>query len=101
MVNDPLRFARPTSPRSAGRATQPDFAARASSMFRIKVCRCQNRGPHRRPRKLQSNPSIASALRTLDAEANGITALTGALQADLGPAFIAAVDLIRDAQGPR
>jgi arabinose-5-phosphate isomerase len=45
------------------------------------------------------NPSIASALRTLDAEANGITALTGALQADLGPAFIAAVDLIRDAKG--
>jgi arabinose-5-phosphate isomerase len=45
------------------------------------------------------NSAIASALRTLEAEANGVTALTSALQGELGPAFIAAVDLIRDAKG--
>jgi arabinose-5-phosphate isomerase len=44
-------------------------------------------------------PAIASALRTLEAEANGVTALTNALQGELGPAFIAAVDRIRDAKG--
>lgn len=43
--------------------------------------------------------SIASALRTLEAEANGIAALTAALKGELGPAFIAAVDLIRAAKG--
>jgi arabinose-5-phosphate isomerase len=46
-----------------------------------------------------ASPAIASALRTLEAEANGVNALTSALQADMGPAFIAAVDLIRDAKG--
>ena len=46
-----------------------------------------------------ANPAIASALRTLEAEANGVTALTDALQGELGPAFIAAVDLIRAAKG--
>src|SRR5512138_1095392 len=46
-----------------------------------------------------ANPAIASALRTLEAEANGVTALTNALQAELGPSFIASVDLIRQAKG--
>src|SRR5882672_5243862 len=40
-----------------------------------------------------------SALRTLDAEGSGITALTAALQSDLGPAFAAAAELIRNAKG--
>src|SRR3982075_472742 len=43
--------------------------------------------------------AVQSALRTLDAEGSGITALTAALQSDLGPAFAAAADLIRNAQG--
>ena len=43
--------------------------------------------------------AVASALRTLDAEASGVTALASAMQSDLGPAFSAAVDLIRDAKG--
>ena len=43
--------------------------------------------------------AVASALRTLDAEASGVTALASAMQSDLGAAFSAAVDLIRDAKG--
>jgi len=46
-----------------------------------------------------NSAAIESALRTLDAEASGITALADALQSDLGPAFEAAVDLIRNAKG--
>src|ERR671931_1148290 len=42
---------------------------------------------------------IASALRTLEAEAGGIAALATALQADLGASFLAAVELIRNAKG--
>jgi arabinose-5-phosphate isomerase len=44
-------------------------------------------------------PAIASALRTLDAEASGITALAAALQNGLGAPFAAAVELIRAARG--
>ncbi|MCX7321079.1 MAG: KpsF/GutQ family sugar-phosphate isomerase, partial [Hyphomicrobiales bacterium] len=47
----------------------------------------------------QASQAIASALRTLDAEASGVTALAAALQADLGPTFAAASDLIRNAKG--
>jgi len=43
--------------------------------------------------------AVQSALRTLDAEGGGIAALVAALRADLGPPFIAAVDLIRNAKG--
>ncbi|MEH2481891.1 arabinose-5-phosphate isomerase [Nitrobacteraceae bacterium AZCC 2146] len=48
----------------------------------------------------QASEAIASALRTLDAEASGVTALAAALQSDgLGTAFIAAAELIRNARG--
>jgi arabinose-5-phosphate isomerase len=43
--------------------------------------------------------AVRSALRTLDAEGSGITAIASALQGPLGPAFAAAVDLIRQAKG--
>jgi arabinose-5-phosphate isomerase len=46
-----------------------------------------------------ANAAVQSALRTLDAEASGIAAIAAALQGALGPAFAAAVDLIRDAKG--
>ncbi len=46
-----------------------------------------------------ASPAIESALRTLEAEAGGITALADALQSDLGDAFTAAVDLVRNAKG--
>ena len=42
---------------------------------------------------------VASALRTLEAEGSGVDALAAALRGALGPAFIAAVDLIRAASG--
>src|ERR1700682_4764312 len=43
--------------------------------------------------------AVASALRTLDAEGSGISAIAAALQSDLGTAFAAAADLIRNAKG--
>ena len=42
---------------------------------------------------------IASALRTLEAEASGISALSAALSDGLGPAAVSAVEIIRRAQG--
>jgi arabinose-5-phosphate isomerase len=47
----------------------------------------------------QAIEAIASALRTLEAEASGVTALATALQSDLGPAFVAAAELILKAKG--
>lgn len=43
--------------------------------------------------------ALQSALRTLDTEAGGVTALAAALQGGLGEAFARAVDLIRHAKG--
>src|ERR1700736_4917822 len=43
--------------------------------------------------------AVQSALRTLDAEGSGISAIAAALQSDLGTAFAAAADLIRNAKG--
>ena len=42
---------------------------------------------------------IASAVRTLEVEATGITTLSAAIHDGLGRAFIAAVDLISGARG--
>jgi arabinose-5-phosphate isomerase len=47
----------------------------------------------------QDHPFIGSALRTLDAEAGGITALVTAIRDGLGKPFIAAVEVIRRAKG--
>src|ERR1700710_441741 len=47
----------------------------------------------------QTDEAVRSALRTLDAEGSGIAALAAALEGPLGAAFIAAVDLIRNAKG--
>src|SRR6188472_1160676 len=46
-----------------------------------------------------ANAAIESALRTLDADAGGVAAITAALQSDLRAPFVAAVDLIRNAKG--
>jgi arabinose-5-phosphate isomerase len=48
---------------------------------------------------VKTSPAIASALRTLESEAGGITALVEALQNGLGGPFVAATDLIRNAKG--
>jgi arabinose-5-phosphate isomerase len=47
----------------------------------------------------QASEAVASALRTLDAEGSGITAIAAALQSDLGEPFAGAADLIRNARG--
>src|SRR5476651_262765 len=47
----------------------------------------------------RAHAAIDSALRTLEAEGSGIDALATALRDRLGAAFIAAIDLIRAAQG--
>jgi arabinose-5-phosphate isomerase len=46
-----------------------------------------------------ADAAVQSALRTLDAEGSGVAALASALKGSLGPAFAAAVDLIREAKG--
>src|ERR1700682_6493633 len=46
-----------------------------------------------------ANAAVQSALRTLDAEGSGITAISAALQSDLGGSFAGAADLIRSAKG--
>src|SRR6185369_6678473 len=46
-----------------------------------------------------ADAAVQSALRTLDAEAGGIAAITAALQSDLRAPFTAAADLVRDAKG--
>ena len=47
----------------------------------------------------QTRTLIASALRTLEAEAGGVAALAAAIRDGLGRPFVAAVDLIRGAKG--
>jgi arabinose-5-phosphate isomerase len=47
----------------------------------------------------RAQAAIDSALRTLEAEASGVDALAAAIRDRLGAGFIAAVDLIRAAQG--
>ena len=46
-----------------------------------------------------NNDAIQSALRTLDAEASGVAAISAALQSDLGAPFTAAAALVRKAKG--
>jgi len=43
--------------------------------------------------------AVQSALRTLEAEAGGVAAVTAALQSDLGAPFNAAAELVRNAKG--
>ncbi len=56
------------------------------------------RSPKPTPTAPQS-ADVASALRTLQVEASGITALAAALEGDLGRAFDAAVGMMRAARG--
>jgi arabinose-5-phosphate isomerase len=55
--------------------------------------------PNIRDTKSESQSLIESALRTLEAEAGGVTALAAAIHDGLGNSFIAAVELIRAAAG--
>ena len=55
------------------------------------------------PRRPQAAPHafIASALRTIETEGEGLAALSAAMCDGLGAAFVAAVDAIRQARGRR
>jgi arabinose-5-phosphate isomerase len=55
--------------------------------------------PRTSERPTRARELIASALRTLEAEAGGITTLSAAIRDGLGRGFVAAVDLISGAQG--
>src|ERR1700674_1959557 len=55
--------------------------------------------PRTSERPTRARELIASALRTLEAEAGGITTLAAAIRDGLGRGFVAAVDLISGAQG--
>ncbi len=55
--------------------------------------------PDVRSPKTAAHAYIASALRTLDAEREGIAALAAAMSNSLGASFVAAVDKIRTARG--
>jgi arabinose-5-phosphate isomerase len=52
-----------------------------------------------RDKPSETAPLIDSALRTLEAEAGGVAALTSAIRGELGRAFVAAAELIRGAKG--
>ncbi len=60
---------------------------------------CRNRISKATKTPGQGHSFIESALRTLDAEAGGISALAAAIHDGLGRSFIAAVELIRAAKG--
>lgn len=47
----------------------------------------------------EADAAVQSALRTLEADTSGITALAAALQSTLAPAFASAAELIRTAKG--
>jgi arabinose-5-phosphate isomerase len=55
--------------------------------------------PDARVTKPAANPHVASALRTLETEREGVAALAAAMCDGLGAAFVAAVEAIRNARG--
>src|SRR5256714_2483346 len=50
-------------------------------------------------RRIDASPLIESALRTLDAEAGGIAALSAAIRGGLGASLVAAVELVSKSKG--
>jgi arabinose-5-phosphate isomerase len=99
MVNEPLRAGRARriaisamlrrdrgAKRDASTPSEPDMANSKPLMAKSSVTD-------------HANQAVASALRTLDAGVSGVGAIAAALQGPLGPAFAAAVDLIRQAKG--
>ncbi|TMJ27580.1 MAG: KpsF/GutQ family sugar-phosphate isomerase [Alphaproteobacteria bacterium] len=80
------------------------FGLRSCRAFhRAKFHHSQERAPVQKPLTSEgttrSGDLIASALRTLEAEAGGIGTLSAAICNGLGPDFIAAVELISSARG--
>ena len=61
--------------------------------------RARVNSPDARTMSPEANPHVASALRTLGTERDGVTALSAAMCDRLGAPFAAAVDAIRNARG--
>jgi arabinose-5-phosphate isomerase len=61
--------------------------------------RAQITSAEARPPQAKPHPSVASALRALEADGDGLAALAAAMCDGLGDAFVAAVDTIRQAHG--
>jgi arabinose-5-phosphate isomerase len=59
----------------------------------------QKRAKMSPPGELVGNPHVASALRTLETEREGVAALAAAMCDGLGASFAAAVEVIRNARG--
>src|SRR5689334_10481435 len=58
-----------------------------------------SKSPMAAPGNASADAAVMSALRTLEVGSQGIAAIATALQGPLGPSFVAAVDLIREAKG--
>lgn len=68
--------------------------------YRLMALSIQATAPMTEQASQGQDQAVASALRTLEAEAGGVTALAAALQSDdLGSAFAKAAELIRHARG--
>src|SRR5829696_3138172 len=94
MVNDPLRAQPSASHRRTGHAKE-GFGARPPPPGTDMA----NPNPAKSSGTSPADAAVQSALRTLDTEGGGITALSAALQSDLRAPFTAAADLIRKAKG--
>src|SRR5256884_4584191 len=97
MVNEPLRAPPCASHRGTGHAKEgPGGNAPLSletDMANPNPLMAKSSGTN------SAEAAVQSPLRTLDAEGSGIAALSAALQSDLGAAFAAAAELIRNAKG--
>jgi arabinose-5-phosphate isomerase len=63
------------------------------------AARAKKSSPDTSAMKAAASPHIASSLRTLDTERDGVAALAAAMSNGLGGAFVAAVEAIRNASG--
>jgi arabinose-5-phosphate isomerase len=97
MVNDPLRAGRLR--RIAKSAVLRERPAAKSSFPPLEPDMANSKPLMAKSSGTDADAAVQSALRTLDAGVNGVSAIATALQGPLGPAFTEAVDIIREAKG--
>jgi arabinose-5-phosphate isomerase len=94
MVNDPL-----TSAVALSRRSPYNSPVRGETMAKPLVMRQDSMRQDSMRQENDAHALIASAVRTLEAEAGGISALKAAIDNGLGRSFTAAIDLIRGVSG--
>src|SRR6266581_8088311 len=94
MVNDPL-----TSAVALARRSPYNSQVRGEPMAKPLVVRQDSMRQDPMRQDNDAHDLIASAVRTLEAEAGGISALKAAIDNGLGRSFTAAIDLIRSVSG--